>query len=87
MGDDRQEKFAAWKIVLIVQWIALLIGLAMPITPSRTGGDFSLAEWFFEDPSYLQAVLVYFLLTNLVIGVLFLIAMALAWRERRSEER
>ena len=58
----------------------------MPIVPSKTGGDFSLAEWFFEDPSYLHEVLVYFLLTNLVIGVLFLIAMALAWRERRSEE-
>jgi hypothetical protein len=73
----------AWKIVAILEWAALLIALAMPITPSKTGSDFSLADWFFEDPSYLQEVLVYFILTNLLLGVLVLVALIIIWREKR----
>lgn len=66
----------------MLEGVALLIGLAMPITPSKTGGDFSLADWFFEDPSYLQEVLVYFLFTNLVLAVLVLIALLLLRSEK-----
>ncbi len=60
--------------VLAVQFMALLIGLAMPITPSKTGSDGSLAELFFRNPGYLQEVAVYFVLTNLLIGAMILAA-------------
>jgi hypothetical protein len=83
MGDDSQERFARLKGVLIIQWIALLIGLALPIVPSKTGGDSSPAEWFFEDPSYLHEVLVVCLATNLLFGVLILSAVGLVWVKRR----
>jgi len=83
MRTDREQKWSIWKLVLILEWIALLIGLAMPITPSKTGSDFSMADWFYEDPSYLQEVLVYFLLTNLFIGVLALIALVIIYVEKR----
>jgi hypothetical protein len=75
--SESKERWSIWKFVLIIEWIALLIGLAMPITPSKTGSSFSLADWFFDDPSYLQEVLVYFLFTNLLIGVLALIAVVI----------
>ena len=78
-----EQKWPIWRLVIILEWIALLIGLAMPITPSKTGGDFSLADWFFDDPNYLQEVLVYFLLTNLFIGVLALIALGIIHLEKR----
>ncbi len=71
------------KIVFLVEFVALLIGLAMPITPSKTGGDFSFADWFFEDPSYLQEVLVYFVMTNLLIGILGLVAFVIYRVENR----
>lgn len=69
-----KKELTVLKIVFLVEFVALLIGLAMPITPSKTGGDFSFADWFFEDPSYLQEVLVYFVMTNLLIGILGLVA-------------
>lgn len=56
----------------------------MPITPSKTGGDFSPADWFFHDPSYLQEVLVYFVAGNLVFGILALIVLAIVWKQRRA---
>jgi len=83
MSVAGEQKWPIWRLVIILEWIALLIGLAMPITPSKTGGDFSLADWFFDDPHYLQEVLVYFLLTNLFIGVLALIALGIIWTEKR----
>jgi len=53
-----------------VEAIALLIGLAMPITPSKTGSTWSPAHLFSADPSYLTEVAVYFLMTNvLILGI------------------
>ncbi len=72
------------RIILLVEFVALLIGLAMPITPSKTGGDFSFADWFFEDPSYLQEVFVYFVMTNLLIGILVLVAFVIIRLQNRG---
>lgn len=83
MGTECQARWTAWRIVAILEWIALLIALAMPVTPSKTGGDFSFADWFFAGPSYLQEVLVYFVLTNLILGVLVVIALIIIWKEKR----
>ncbi len=85
VSADRQREYSLWIIVLLFEFIALLIGLVMPITPSKTGSDYSLAELFFEDPSYLQEVLVYFLLANLTLGILALVALAIyRWEKRRD---
>lgn len=72
--------------ILLLEFIALGIGLAMPITPSKTGGDFSFADFFFDDPTYLQEVLVYFVLTNLILGVLGLVALVVLSVERRRRD-
>lgn len=80
------KEITVLKIVFLLEFLALLIGLAMPITPSKTGGDFSFADWFFEDPSYLQEVLVYFVATNLLIGILVLIAYVMVKVENRRRE-
>lgn len=86
MSEDRRRRLAVWEIVLIFEVVALLIGLAVPITPSKTGGDLSLADWFFDDPRYLQEVLVYFLLTNLIFGLLALLAFGYTYIERRRRD-
>ncbi len=61
-------------VLLIIEFIALLIALALPITPSKTGGDNDLAKYFIEDPTYLEKVLVAFIVTNLLIGVIAVVA-------------
>ncbi len=55
MSDQSEEKLPLWKAALGIEFIALLIGLAMPITPTKTGRKtVSLAAWLFGEPSYLM---------------------------------
>lgn len=62
--------------------VAILIALVTPITPSKTGSDSSLAAYFLVDPSYPEEVLVSFVVVNLMIGVLALLAWFSMWRDR-----
>ncbi len=71
-SDEHVASLSRWQIILLLQGMALLVGLAMPITPSKTGSDASLAEWFVDDPGYLLEVFVYFVLTNALLGLLLL---------------
>jgi hypothetical protein len=64
-----------WVGIAAIEGIAVAIGLAMPITPSRTGSDGSLAQLFLDDPTYLQEFVVYFLLTH----ALFILIGLVAW--------
>lgn len=74
MGN-KQERFTVWHGLLLAEGSALVIALLMPVTPSKTGSIRRLAEFLIPDPSYLQEVLVYFVLTNLLI----LIVVAILW--------
>lgn len=77
MGD-KTERFTVWHGLLLAEGAALLIALLMPITPSKTGSDRGLAHYIIPDPSYLQQVLIYFVLTNIlliVVGAVFWIWM------------
>jgi len=47
-------KFTIWHWIFLIEFIAVLIGIAMPITPSKTGSDFSLAGLFYKNPSFTQ---------------------------------
>ena len=85
MKSDGRDRWLFWKLALVFEAVALAIGLIMPISPSKTGSDFSLADWFFDDPTYLQEVVVYFIFTNLLLGVLVLIFLAISHREKRRD--
>lgn len=51
--DDAQRGIRARLAgVLVLEFIALLIALVSPVTPSRTGSTRSPAELFATDPSY-----------------------------------
>ncbi len=64
------NRFTVWHGLFLAEGAALLIGLLMPITPSKIGSDRGLAHLFISEPSYLQQVLVYFALTNLLLLIL-----------------
>ena len=67
-AEDSKGALPDWAVgLLTVEAIALLIALAMPITPSKTGSTWSPAQLFATDPSYLMEVAVYFVITNLLI--------------------
>lgn len=53
-----------------LEFIAVLIALAMPLTPSKTGSDAQPGDLLFEDAGYLEHVLVGFLFVHAVLLVL-----------------
>jgi len=55
---------------LVLEFIAVLIALVEPVTPSKTGSKWSPAQIFTDDPSYLQKVLASFVAVNLLIAIL-----------------
>ena len=69
MGDQ-EERFTIWHGLLLAEGSAIAIALLMPITPSKTASDRGIAEFFIPEPSYLQEVLVDFVLTNLLLLIL-----------------
>ena len=74
MPDNPEKRIPDWATgLLATQGIALGIALAMPITPSKTGSTWSPAHLFWAAPSYLQEVVLSFVLVNLVLLVLGLI--------------
>lgn len=77
------ESLSRWKALLVLEWIALLIGAAMPITPGKTGGKVSLSSWLFGEPSYWREALIWFVLTNAMLALILGIAFFLTWRESR----
>jgi len=68
--NGETERFTVWHGLLLAEVSALLIALLMPITPSKTGSGRGLADFLISDPSYLQEVVVYFALTNLLLFIL-----------------
>lgn len=74
MGNGTQ-RFTIWHGLLLAEGAALMIALLMPITPSKTGSKRGLADLLISDPTYLQEVVVYFVLTN----ILLLIIGAIVW--------
>ena len=77
-----QQAYTPAKLLLLAELFALLIGMVTPILPSRTGATRGVAHLFFAAPSYLEEVLVSFLLINLVMAVIGIIVIVSVRRER-----
>lgn len=58
-----------WEWLLLIEGVAVMIAMVMPVTPSKTGSDWSLAELVYSESTYLQEVFVNFVFTNLLILV------------------
>lgn len=56
--------------MLLIQAAAVMVAVVMPVTPNRSGSDWSMAELVFPEPSYLEQVVVYFVVANLMILLL-----------------
>ena len=61
------------QVLLLVESIALVIALIVPITPSKTGGNTRLGKYFFDEPTYLHEVAVNLVMLNLILAVLALV--------------
>ena len=77
------SRFTPLIVFLLVEFVVFVIALLMPVTPSKTGSDGSLADHFFEEPTYLQEVLVYFVFGHAVLAVMALVGLIL-WKRERS---
>ena len=81
--NTNEKPFTAVHGFLVIEFVSLIIGIAMALTPNKTGSDYSIADHLFDDPSLLEKTVVYFLLTNgiiLVIGLCFWI-----WSRRNRQ--
>jgi hypothetical protein len=61
------------QLCLLIEGAALLIALVTPVTPSRTGSKTGLADLVITDPNYFEEVVVYFIITNILIGLIALV--------------
>lgn len=64
--------------VLTLEAIALGIAIVTPVTPSKTGSTWSPAHLFSADPTYLEEVGASFVLVNILLLGLGLLAWALS---------
>ena len=76
---DRLPGWAAG--LLVMQTIALGIAVVTPITPSKTGSTWSPAEYFTPEPTYLQKVLAAYVVVNVLLLLLGLLAWVFARRD------
>lgn len=72
MGDG-PEKFTFCHGQFLAEGAALMIALLMPITPSKIGSDRGIADLLIHEPTYLQEVLVYFVMTNILLLIIAII--------------
>lgn len=72
MEEAHQEQTPLFKIkaLLIIEAVALMIALVLPVTPSKTGKPI---RWPATWGDYLQDVLLSFLLVNAVLIVIFVV--------------
>jgi hypothetical protein len=76
--NNRPITFSVWHGLFLVEVIAVVIGIAMTITPSKTGSKYGVAGHFFDEPTIIQEFLVNFVSVNVVMVVLA-VAFALWW--------
>jgi hypothetical protein len=55
------------KGILVVEAVAFVIALVTPVTPSKTGSDWTFADLLWEEPSYVQEVAASFVVVNLLL--------------------
>ena len=86
-NGDRAANGTGWPtVVLLVELVAFMIALVLPITPSKTGSTWSPANVFWAEPSYPQEVAVSFVVVNILI-VVFALAVWIASRLGASDVR
>ena len=83
------RKMPDWLVaLLVIEFVAVLIGLVTPITPSKTGSKRDFAELFFADPNYLQKALIDFVFVNILLGVIAVVVwIYVLWDRRRGRDR
>jgi hypothetical protein len=83
--EDRKRRIPGWVVGLVaMEAIALGIAIVTPITPSKTGSTWSPAHVFSPDPTYVEEVGASFVVVNIILVVLGLVAWGTS---RRSGSR
>ena len=80
---NEPNKYKDWQAYLLIEIVLIIIALIIPISPSKTGSDSSLADWFSDNPSYLEKVFFNFLLLHLLVLLIFIIYFL--WKFFRSK--
>ncbi len=80
-GEDQERRVPGWLVgLLAIEAIALGIAIVTPVTPSKTGSRWSPAHLFSADPTYLEEVGASFVLVNVILLGLGLVAWGISRR-------
>lgn len=71
--SNGSQRFTFWHGLFLAEGASLMIALLMPITPSKIGSNRGIAELLIHEPTYLQEVLVYFIMTNILLLIISVI--------------
>ena len=83
---SKSEPFTFWHGLLFGEGVAAVIALPSTVVPGRTGLRNSIAELFFDQPTFMQKLLVSFVGINLILIVLLVVAFAVWWWKSRSNQ-
>ena len=59
---------------ILAETTSVLIAVAMAFTPSISGSSTTLAHYFMDEPSFIHIALVYYVLVNIILSILAVIA-------------
>ena len=77
--ENGRDRLPGWATgILVIESIALLIAIVSPLTPSKTGSTWSPADLFSPDPTYLEKVGASFVVVNILILLLGLVAVVVS---------
>ena len=67
---NEPESFTVWHGLVLCESFALLVALATTIVPSKTGSKNGISGHFFENPTFLQELMVNLVGINLMLVLL-----------------
>ena len=80
------SKIAVWKVILFVEFIALIIAAAMVITPGKLPSSKGLVYQFFDNPTFIESIFINFLFTNIVLAIIAAILLILVNRDSKKSK-
>ena len=64
---------SGWKLFLLAELTAFFIAAAIALVPGKLPDAKGMQYLFFDEPTFFESILVYFVLTNIIISIITLV--------------
>ena len=76
-----------WQIFFIAEFIALIISVAITVTPGKFSSSNGFGYLFFENPGFFESLFINFLATNVLLVIVGLIIIYLTKRDINKSKK